>query len=106
MATCFLQAPLLQLLLELQALVGSFQLDVKCEPLELFLLAEEAEAVAFLSARGALLLQVLWLMAEDSNQQHQQGGEVLWLDVLKACHRKVFAEPHAISRPGKFLVSL
>ena len=48
MRTDVLGAPLLQLLLEMQALAGSFQLDVweKNEPLKLFLRAEEAETVA------------------------------------------------------------
>ena len=103
--TDFLGAPLLQLLLELQALVGSFQLDMvkKCEPLDMFLRAEEAETVALLSARGGLLLQVLWLKAQDSNQQQQEDGEVLWLNVLRVCHLKVFAEPPAISSSGESL---
>ena len=107
MATYFLGAPLLQLLLELQALVGSFQLNIvkKSQPLELFLPAQKEATVALLSARGALLLQVLWLMAENSNRQQQEGGDVLWLNVLRACHLKVLTERHASNSPGGFWVS-
>ena len=105
MAAGCLGVPWLQLLLQLRALVGSFQLRIfrKCEPLKLFLLAEEAETVGFLSAKGGLLLQVLWLMAEGSSQRQQEDGEVLWLNVFSACHLNVFMEPHASSSLGEFL---
>ena len=103
-ATGFLGTPVLQLLLELQALMGSFQLDIcsASQPLGLLLLAEEREAVA----RGALLLQVLWLMAEgssESQEQQQQGQEVLWLNLLGTFHVRSCADPLGKNNPGELL---
>ena len=54
-----------------------------------------------------MLLQVLWLMAEDSNQQQQESGEVSWLKVLSACHMKVLyavvREPDALNTLCEFM---
>ena len=79
---------LLKLLLELIALLG--QADVNsvtmasaaaclCNAAELTPIAERP---AFFLARGDLLLQVLWLLAEQGSREQQDGSVKLWGELL------------------------